>query len=115
MQFNHVWQTASDVETYTSLANICVTPSFLAKLTDTDPEIAGVLRYRASELYGFAPCGPVSEPVGYRSLQWAELMPPVVDVESVLRAALRERRGRTAECARRLGWLFSNFAPDKDL
>jgi len=31
-QFNHIWEVSRDVEIYTSLANICVTPSFLSKI-----------------------------------------------------------------------------------
>lgn len=114
VQFNHVWQSAADAANYTSLANLCVTPSFLAKLTDTDPEIAGLLRYRAFSLYGYTPsdASPLSEPHGYSALKWAETLPPVENLESVLRGALRRRSGRTAECARRLGWLFSGFRPD---
>jgi hypothetical protein len=115
LQFNHIWQSASDVESYTSLANLCVTPSFLSKLTDTDQEVGALLRYRAYDLYGYAPAGIDPMPAGYSLLRWAEPMPPVTNLEATLRAAMRGRTGRTVECARRLGWLFSSFNPDPTL
>lgn len=115
VQFNHVWQSANEAESYTSLANICVTPSFLAKLTDTDAEIASTLRYRAFGLYGYAPAGVPAEPPGYAELRWAEPLPPVAQLEATLRAAMRGKKGRTVACARRLGWLFSDFRPDPTL
>lgn len=115
VQFNHVWQSADEAESYTSLANLCVTPSFLAKLTDTDAEVGALLRYRAYDLYGYAPTGAVAAPAAYANLRWADPMPAVRDLEGTLRAAMRGRRGRTVECARRLGWLFSGFEPDPSL
>jgi hypothetical protein len=115
VQFNHVWQNANEVASYTSLANICVTPSFLSKLTDTDEEIAGLLRFRAYHLYSYAPAGEIPAPAAYASVTWAEPLPVVENVEATLRATLRGRRGRTAECARRLGWLYSGFLPDPTL
>lgn len=115
VQFNHVWQSADEVESYTSLANLCVTPSFLAKLTDTDAEIAALLRYRAQDLYGYAPAGPAGAPPGYATLRWADPLPPVPNLEATLRAAMHGKKGRTVSCARRLGWLFSGFQPDPGL
>ncbi len=35
LQFNHIYTCSKDVDAYTSLANICVTPAFIAKLTDS--------------------------------------------------------------------------------
>lgn len=69
VQFNHVYLNSQDPEIYTSLANLCVTPSFLAKLTDTNPEIRDLLRYRVWKLYGWRPAGleAPAEPDGYAS------------------------------------------------
>jgi hypothetical protein len=52
VQANYVWSRSLDVTAYTSLANLCLTPSFLAKLTDTDESIRTLLRYRAFDLLG---------------------------------------------------------------
>ena len=113
-QFNHLWP-VNDADTYTSLANLCVTPSFLAKLTDTDSNVCAVLRFRAFKLYGYAPRGVPVEPHGYEALGWADLLPPVTDLEAAMRGAMRGKDSRTVRCARRLGWLFSGFAPDASL
>lgn len=112
VQFNHLWQNTQDVESYTCLANVCVTPSFLAKLTDTDAEIRTLLRYRAYQLYGYTPSGAVPYPEGFEKLRWADPLPPVTRLESAMRQAMHGKKGRTVECARRIGWLFSGFAPD---
>ena len=34
IQFNHIYTGTNDPDLYTALWNICVTPAFLAKLTD---------------------------------------------------------------------------------
>jgi hypothetical protein len=39
VQVNHVWQRSQDVSASTALANLCLTPTFFAKLTDTDDPI----------------------------------------------------------------------------
>lgn len=115
IQFNHIWSDSKDVSLYTNLANICVSPAFLAKLTDTDGYICELLRFRAYELYnGFAPFGvqPI-KPQGYEDLIWAEPLPPVRDLEGQLRREMvRKRSNRTVRCAREFGWLFSSFEPD---
>jgi hypothetical protein len=46
IQFNHVYPGSRNPETYTCLANLCVTPSSLAKLTDHDREVRDLIRYR---------------------------------------------------------------------
>ena len=43
VQFNHIWPDSKEVSLYTNLANICVSPAFLAKLTDTDKDICELL------------------------------------------------------------------------
>ena len=44
VQVNHIWQRSQDVGAYTSLANLCLTPAFLSKLTDTDGAIRAMDR-----------------------------------------------------------------------
>lgn len=51
VEFNHLDADSQDDESYPCLANLCVTPSFLAKLTDTQALVRDLLRYRAFELY----------------------------------------------------------------
>ena len=116
VQFNHVWASSKDITLYTSLANICVTPAFLAKLTDTDKEICSLLQYRAYELFnGFKPCNePVpAKPNGYDDLAWAVPLPEVNDLEACLRRAIRTKpKDRTVCSIQELGWYFSDFKPE---
>ena len=86
VQFNHVYLNSQDPDQYTSLANICVTPAFLAKLTDTNEPVRKLLRYRAYDLYRWVPAGhePPPEPAGYVDLQWAPTLPPVSDVAAAI-------------------------------
>lgn len=73
-QYNHIWPDSQNASLYTNLANICVSPAFLAKLTDTDKDVCDLLRYRAFELYnGFSPTDITpAKPDGYDNLLWAE-------------------------------------------
>jgi hypothetical protein len=116
VQFNHVYDRVSGDDVcagYTALANLCVTPAFLAKLTDTDPEIRALLRYRVFDLYGYAPEGAPIRPDGYERLTWRDCLPPIADLVATLRLALQKsRKSRTAHSVREIGWLFSNFCPD---
>ena len=113
VQFNHVWASSKDVTLYTSLANICVTPAFLAKLTDTDKEICSLLQYRAYELFnGFKPCEELvpAKPRGYDDLVWAAPLPEGDDLEACLRRAIRTKpKDRTVCSIQELGWYFSSF------
>ena len=43
IQFNHIYSDPNSISKYTCLSNIVLTPSFLAKLTDTDKEIIYLL------------------------------------------------------------------------
>ena len=108
VQFNHVWADAKNVALYTSLANICITPSFLAKLTDTDKHICGLLQYRAFELFdGFKPENePVpKKPAGYDGLAWAASLPEVNDLEASFRRAMQTKpKDRTVRTVQELGW-----------
>jgi hypothetical protein len=116
LQFNHVWGgCATDVACYTNLANLAVGPAFLAKLTDTDGSIAGLLRYRSFELFGWTPpnASRPERPTGYDSLTWAPPLRAVADPEAALRTAMRTKpKDRTVTCARTLGWACSQFRPD---
>jgi hypothetical protein len=109
VQFNHVYLNSQDPDQYTCLANLCVTPAFLAKLTDTNERVRNLLRHRVYDLYRWAPPGhePPSEPVAYADLQWAPTLPAVSDVAAAVKA-LMERRplDRTVQTAREIGWLF---------
>ncbi|MGH6949984.1 MAG: hypothetical protein ACREH4_03875 [Vitreimonas sp.] len=115
VQLNHVWSRSSDPDAFTAPANLCAAPSFLAKLTDHDGDIAALLRRRAFDLYGWAPPGedePIA-PTGYASLIWADPLPGVNALEAVLRARLRAQPKCTAaRIARDIGWAFSGGEPD---
>jgi hypothetical protein len=109
VQFNHVYLNSQDPDQYTCLANLCITPAFLAKLTDTHEHVRMLLRYRVCELYGWAPAGQQSpvKPVGYSGLAWAPTLPALSDVPGTLRAIMdRKPRDRTVQIARQIGWLF---------
>lgn len=112
-----MWSRSQDVAAYTSLANLCLTPAFLAKLTDTDTTIYTLLRFRAYDLFGYWPDdSEASKPSDYDRLTWADPLPAVRNLERSLRAAMRTKpRDRVVVCARTLGWLFSDFQPDATL
>lgn len=70
VQVNHVWSRSQDVTAYTALANLCLMPAFLAKLTDMDSTISTLLRDRTYDLFGYCPDAaprPV-KPVDYEGL-----------------------------------------------
>ena len=110
VQFNHIYTASKDVEAYTSLANICMTPAFIAKLTDnTSPTTGALLKYRSYDLYGWTPSGiePPNKPEGYDELDWAPTLPAIPDVKAVLEARMASRpKDRTVLSAREVGWLF---------
>lgn len=116
-QYNHIWSDSQDAALYTSLANICVTPAFIAKLTDTNDSIKHALKFRSYELYKFWPSPePIEKPPGYNNAIWAEPLRPVTNLEETLRAKMKRlRSNRTLTCARTLGWLYSDFLPDANL
>jgi hypothetical protein len=116
-QFNHLIQGAKDVRLYTSLANICVTPAFLSRATDskTCHDIQQVLRYRAQMLYGeCCVCASTEEPQGYRALEWApagNYEPGTI--EKQFRRMMKKSPGlRATRAAREIGWYFSDFQRD---
>lgn len=118
VQCNHVWNTSNDPDGYTALWNLCLTPAFLAKATDSRGPAKDLLQYRAYDLYGQVPKGyyaPV-RPQGYEDLKWLDFTPAVDDLEGMLRTCLRNRPNTSpGHVARQLGWLFSDWAPDDSL
>ncbi len=117
VQFNHIWSQSRDVTLYTSLANICITPTFLSKLTDTDGQICMLLRYRAYDLFGgFKPHTqpPPQKPRCYDDLDWAKPLPPVQNVEGQFRRSIATKpKDRTVRSIREIGWYFSNYQPEQ--
>lgn len=118
VQYNHIWLAADDPDAYTALWNVCVTPAFLAKLTDgaKHPDTVSVLQYRSWELYGHRPAETPEpqRPDGYDRLAalWPEPPPPIGDLEATIRSGLGSWRSSRANlAARTIGWLFSD-GPD---
>lgn len=114
VQFNHVWNTSGDPRSYTALWNLCCTPAFLAKTTDTHRATQALLRYRSWDLFGHVPSGEVVpvEPHGYRDLKWPDPPPSVDDLEFVLRKTIATKNEhRATVAARTIGWLYSS-GPD---
>lgn len=108
-QFNHVYAASADPDAYTALPNLCMTPAFIAKLTDTNREIGALLRYRSFALYQWVPRGfdPPERPDLYESLEWAAPLSPIEDVRGTLLAAMSTKaKDRTVLAAAELGWLF---------
>jgi hypothetical protein len=113
-QVNHIYRVSTDPDAYTSLANIVITPAFIAKLTDTHDEVRALLAWRAYDLYGWAPAGqaPKMRPDDYAALEWAAPLPPLENVGAQIASAMqRAPKNRTAVAARRLGWLFGPPEP----
>jgi hypothetical protein len=113
LQFNHIYEDSDNAVLYTALQNLCVTPSFMAKLADNNP----LLKFRAWKLFGdLSPEGePSQEPPGYDSLTWASPLNPLPDLEGRMRRRMaHNREKRIASCVCELGWVFSGFRPDPD-
>jgi hypothetical protein len=118
VQFCHIWQESGNPRCYTNLANICVLPAFLAKLSDTHPCITMLLRQRAREIYDWQPPAtqePTSHPEVPR-LDWAPYLPANPQLEASLRLAMKTKaKSRTTTSARDIGWYFSDWKPDASL
>lgn len=115
VQFNHVWTCSLDPDAYTALWNICCTPAFLAKTTDTHVEVKALLKYRAWDLYGHVPAGESApqQPDGYDSYEWAAMPAPLPDLEATFRARMDAAPAKGAvTAAREIGWCFSE-GPDQ--
>ena len=108
IQFNHIYAMSDDADCYTNLANLCASPAFLAKLTDTNAEIVALLQYRGFDLYGWNPdeLGKPTEPLGYSALDWCPTLPPVQNVAAALREQIGRRKDRTTRIVAQTGWLF---------
>lgn len=109
VQFNHVYAASRDPDSYTSLANICMTPAFIAKLTDTSASVRALLRFRSYQLYGWTPknVDPPARPEEYESLEWAAPLPAVSDIRAVIERAMATKpKDRTVVAAAEMGWLF---------
>lgn len=109
LHLNHLY--GKRLEFFTDLRSFCVTPSFLTKLTDSEPRITALLKRRAFKLYGFAPEG-VPAAQGYEDLDWAPPLPAVSNLEVVLSDQLRGTRGSIAIAVRHFGWCFNGFEGD---
>ena len=109
LQFNHIYARSDDPDCYTSLANLCASPAFLAKLTDTNQKVVALLQYRAFDLYGWKPDGIAepAEPIGYTELAWCPPLPAASDVRPALAEQISRRRDRTTRMIEQTGWLFS--------
>ena len=71
LQFNHILRRPhrkQNVNSFTNLANICVTPTFLAKYTDK--LCSTLLQFRAWDLFRWSPQGTIPpKPDGYDRLE----------------------------------------------
>jgi hypothetical protein len=118
VQFCHIWQNSGNPRSYTNLANICVLPAFLAKLSDTHAEINTVLKQRVLEFYGWHPHTETVPSVDRQltNLEWAPFLPANLNVERTVRDEMRTKaKSRTTISASRIGWLFSGWNPDGSL
>ena len=117
LQFNHVYPGSSCPFLYTNLANIVVTPAFLAKVTDKNKSVKDLLKYRVFDLYnGFCPEGynKPKKPSLYDSLEWGSSTPALADFEKTLRAEMEtKKKNRAVKSAAQIGWYFSGYQPDK--
>jgi hypothetical protein len=114
LQLNHVWNAKKHTDYYTCLANICITPTFLAKLTDHFEEIKSCLQFRAFDLFDWYPneLSRPHKPQNYDKLKWRDPLNTVSNVENVYREYLKGKNHRVALSVRRYGWFFSNWLPD---
>jgi hypothetical protein len=112
LNFNHIYAEADNVELFTNLANICVTPNFLAKITDKHG--TRLIRYRAWELFGCLLDREIPpKPAGYDRLDWARPLDPLSDVEGRMRYIMATKpKDSATRSVRELGWVFSSFEPD---
>ncbi len=115
-QFNHIYAKSGDPDAYTALPNICMTPAFIAKSTDTNDEIKALIRFRSYDLYNWLPSDTEKppRPEAYDNLQWAPPLEPVDDVRRAIEEAMRRKpKDRTVKSAVALGWLFGSASPDE--
>lgn len=105
LQFNHIYDLSNHADYYTSLCNICVTPAYVAKLTDGKGSPGkALLKYRAWDIYdAFLPesMPKPEKPVGYDELRWASFPDPISDLRKVIE---REMSGTPKSAALYFGW-----------
>lgn len=105
VQFNHIYQRSDDPDLYTSLANLCVTPAFLSKLTDKSQRVKNLLQFRAFDLYGFAPFGEPPEPECYKGLLWAKELPACPNLRACIERHLaKSPKSRITLSVQCFGW-----------
>lgn len=115
IQINHIYTDSMNVKSYTSLANLCGTPAFLAKLTDTDEEIKNLLMYRSFELYGYHSGNKPTKPDSYQNYVWHEFLPGPANLEKFLLQRISEcPKSRTAVSVKELGWYFNGYSKSKN-
>jgi hypothetical protein len=110
IQYNHIYQKSYEPEYYTSLANICVTPAFLGKLTDKNTKVKELLKYRVWIEYGFLPAGEPTpqKPLNYDSLTWAKYLPECSDLKKcILEKIDRMPNSRITLSIQNFGWIFT--------
>ena len=115
-QFNHIYARSGDPDAYTALPNICMTPAFIAKSTDTNNEVKALIKFRSYDLYNWLPSDTERppRPAAYDDLEWASPLEPVDDVRRAIEEAMRTKpRDRTVKSAMALGWLFGETPADK--
>lgn len=125
-QLNHVYGEKGDSknpELFTDIRNLCLTPFFLARLTDTNSVVKALIRWRVSELFGYNPRGIAPGiPAGYtaeelKALPWATPLPKVKNVHITLQNAYdkfwirgkRKAGSRTHRAVEKCGWLLNGF------
>lgn len=110
IQINHIYSDSLNVKSYTSLANLCATPAFLAKLTDTDHEVKNLLKYRSFELYGYHLGSSPLRPSDYQNYVWHDFLQEPTNLEKFLSQRIQEcPKSRTAISVRELGWYFNSY------
>lgn len=110
----HPWDDTFELQLYTNPANLCLTPTFLAKLTDTHQGIKELIRYRAQELYSDfgQPIKTLAKPASYDTLNWADSLPLVDNLKSkILNSLISRKSSETYQATSQIGWAFSNFTP----
>ncbi|MEM7391825.1 MAG: hypothetical protein AAF492_05705 [Verrucomicrobiota bacterium] len=116
LELIHIWPTPKSVGDYTNLANLCMMPTFLVKLGETEPCVQHLVRYRCHELFGgYLPAGEAApeKPDRYDELTWMDPLDPVENLEATYREAMALKPAdSTTKAARVIGWLFSGFNPD---
>lgn len=127
LQCNHIYSgTARHPDAFSDIRNICYTPQFVAKLTDSqqrsvsEDHLTHILRYRVWALHGYvgAPGAttPPKKPTAYDSLVWADTVgqgrTPTVVKKEFVEQLVNKPKDRLAKSVNRLGWTFSDYAPD---